>query len=92
MLVRKWGGERGGGFLHGLGHFCRQTTFLFAGLYFYHLETEVSTRQYVGGVGVGDGREGRMSTAFCILRGTASRSTTGKGGTDTGCMLGIVVF
>lgn len=43
-------------------------------------------------MGVGDGREGRMSKAFCILRGTASRSTTGKGGTDTDCMLGIVVF
>ena len=47
----------------------------------------------LGGWGWGmEGREGRMSTAFCILRGTASRSTTGKGGTDTGCMLGIVVF
>lgn len=43
------------------------------------------------GVEVGDGREGRMSKAFGTLRGTASRSTTGKGGTDTDCMLGIVV-
>lgn len=62
-----------------MGHFCRQSTFPFAGLDFYHLE-KFPEGNTLGREG--DGREGRMSKAFCILRETASRSTTGKGGTD----------
>ena len=62
-----------------MGHFCRQSTLPFAGLDFYHLE-KFPEGNTLGREG--DGREGRMSKAFCILRGKASRSTTGKGGTD----------
>ena len=33
--------------------------------------------------------EGRMSKAFCIPRGTASRSVTGEGGTETEGVWGL---